>query len=99
MNNNINLVTKDKINSYIANASVEEEIKQYLSELIAYSVDQIDDPFKNITVNQVAKDLHIGRNAAYELFKQKDFPSLNIGRKWKICYLAYLCWKLGSYKN
>ena len=91
MKENINLIetieTKD-----------EKDKTDIIAQLITYSVNQIDDPFKNITVNEVAKDLQIGRNAAYNLFKRDDFPSLNIGRSWKICYLAYLFWKLHNYK-
>ena len=62
MKENINLIetieTKD-----------EKDKTDIIAQLITYSVYQIDDPFKNITVNEVAKDLQIGRNAAYELFK------------------------------
>lgn len=71
-----------------------EENNSISNSLIEYGFDNIDDPFKNISVKDVAKDLHIGKNKAYELFNQKDFPSINIGRSWKIMLLSYLLWKL-----
>ncbi len=69
-----------------------EEIKDMETLLIRYGF-TLENPFRNITVMDVAKDLHIGRNKAYELFKRPDFPSINIGRSWKIMYLTYVIWK------
>jgi hypothetical protein len=71
-----------------------EENKNISDLLVEYGINNIDNPFKNISVKEVAKDLHIGKNKAYELFQQKDFPSINIGRSWKIMYLSYLIWKM-----
>jgi hypothetical protein len=71
-----------------------EENKNIFDLLVEYGINNIDNPFKNISVKEVAKDLHIGKNKAYELFQQKDFPSINIGRSWKIMYLSYLIWKM-----
>lgn len=34
-----------------------------------------------MTVEQMAKELHISRNTAYKLVKQKDFPSVQIGKR------------------
>lgn len=76
-----------------------EENKDVVQLLIAHGISNLDNPFKNITVKEVAKDLHIGKNKAYELFKRKDFPSINIGRSWKIMYLAYLIWKYNNKNN
>lgn len=70
-----------------------EERKNLTETLISYGISNLDNPFKNITVHEVAKDLHIGRNKAYEIFKRKDFPAITIGRTWQVMYLAYLIWK------
>ena len=75
------------------NETNEEERKKLLEALIAFGISNLDNPFKNITVNEVAKDLHIGRNKAYEIFKRKDFPALTVGRTLQVMYLAYLIWK------
>ncbi len=73
-----------------------EETKNIFDLLGTYEINNINNPFKNISVKDVAKDLHIGKNKAYELFKQNDFPSINIGRSWKIMLLSYLLWKLNK---
>ena len=75
------------------NETNEEERKKLLEALIAFGISNLDNPFKNITVHEVAKDLHIGINKAYEIFKRKDFPALTVGRTWQVMYLAYLIWK------
>lgn len=70
-----------------------EENKDVVQLLIAHGISNLDNPFKNITVKEVARDLHIGRNKAYEIFKRKDFPALTVSRTWQVMYLAYLIWK------
>ena len=65
----------------------------YQEKLIMECVKKISNPFANVSVKQVAKDLQVGENMAYEIFKRPDFPSINIGRKWKISLIAYLLWK------
>ena len=72
-----------------------KEIKSYsLDELmIIEAVKKINNPFVNLTVQDVAKDLKIGENMAYTIFKRDDFPSVNIGRCWKISLISYILWK------
>lgn len=53
-------------------------------------------PFELLTVKDVSKDLHIGINQAYELFKQNDFPTITIGKKKRIILVTYLLWKLNK---
>ena len=53
-------------------------------------------PFESLTVKDVSKDLHIGINQAYELFKQNDFPTITIGKKKRIIFATYLLWKLNK---
>ena len=72
-----------------------EELKQ---QLIIEAVKKVDNPFKNITVTEVAKDLKMGENLTNELFKREDFPSVNIGKTKTITLLAYLLWKMEKRK-
>lgn len=61
--------------------------------MIIEAVKKINNPFVNLTVQDVAKDLKIGENMAYTIFKRDDFPSVNIGRCWKISLISYILWK------
>ena len=70
---------------------MEENLKE---NIIALAVQKIDDPFKNITVKEVAKDLKMGENLANEVFKREDFPCVNIGKTKTVTLLAYLLWKM-----
>lgn len=70
---------------------MEEVLKQ---ELIKDAVVKLGDPWKNLTIKDVAKDLKMGENLANELFRRKDFPSVNIGKTKTITALAYVMWKL-----
>ena len=64
-------------------------------DLIALLVQKANmDPFKNLTVTQVAKDLEFGANKANEIFQRDDFPSVNIGKRKKVNILAYWLWKM-----
>lgn len=45
-----------------------------------------------LTVTEVAERLKVGRNTAYELFNQRDFPSFRIGKKLKITESAFENW-------
>ncbi len=56
-------------------------------------------PFDNITVKEVAKDLKLGENKANEVFRRKDFPSVNIGKTKTISVLAYFLWKLDRHEE
>ncbi len=62
---------------------------QLVKEICRY----IDDPLKNLTTKDIAKDLHIGLNKANEIFRREDFPSINIGKEKKVNNLAYQLWK------
>ena len=70
---------------------MEENLKD---KIIALAVQKIDNPFKNITVKEVAKDLKMGENLANEVFKREDFPCVNIGKTKTVTFLAYLLWKM-----
>lgn len=68
------------------NTLKEQFILNYLSNL--------KNPFMEISPQYVSKDLHIGINQAYDLFKQTDFPTKKVGQRRKLCLVAYLLWKI-----
>ena len=45
-----------------------------------------------LSVPQVAEVLSIGRTSAYELAKEKDFPSLNIGSRIVVPKDKFIAW-------
>lgn len=66
-----------------------------LEEKIAIEcLKSIKDPFVMITLNDVKEDLNISDSSAYKLFRRKDFPSVNIGKKNQIMLLSYILWKM-----
>lgn len=46
-----------------------------------------------LTVEDVQKNLHIGRNKVYEVFARADFPALRLGRKFGVDKIAFEKWK------
>lgn len=74
------------------NSSIEELI-------IKEAIKSLGDPFRNITVKEVAKDLKMGENLTNKLFKRKDFPSVNIGKEKTVTLLAYILWKMKKQEN
>ncbi len=62
--------------------------------LAKVAIDKLENPFATLTVKDVAKDLNIGKNASYKIFKRNDFPSVNLGQSWHITLLAYTIWKM-----
>ena len=70
------------------------EIEEVKKELIKKAIERIDEPWKNLTVKDVAKDLRMGENKTNELFKRKDFPSINKGKTKTISNIAYSLRKL-----
>ncbi len=70
---------------------MKEELKQ---ELIKESINKLDNPWKNLTVKDVSKDLKMGENLTNQLLKRADFPSINIGKTKTITAIAYALWKL-----
>lgn len=73
------------------------DTKENLREQIVINyLNKINNPFAILSVQDVSKDLHIGINQAYELFKQKDFPSINIGKRKVITLATYLLWKMNK---
>ena len=64
------------------------------NEYIKYALEKVDNPFKNLTVKEVAEDLKMGEAMTNDLFRRDDFPSVNIGKTKTVTLLAYLRWKM-----
>ena len=65
-------------------------------KIVINYLNKLKNPFVMLSVSDVSKDLHIGINQAYDLFKQKDFPSINIGKRKVITLATYLLWKMNK---
>lgn len=63
-------------------------------KIIAELIKSMVNPFDNLTVKEVAKDLKMGENLANQVFKRKDFPSVNIGKTKTVMKSAYYIWKM-----
>ena len=70
--------------------------KNMNEQIIVNYLNKLQNPFITLTVKEVSKDLHIGINQAYDLFKQDDFPTITIGRRKTITLAAYLMWKISK---
>ena len=79
--------TKEKLDN------IDIKLENQQEKMLLESIKRLKNPFINISVQDVAKDLRIGENMAYAIFKRDDFPSINIGRCWKICLISYIMWK------
>ena len=86
-----NIQTKEDIT-----AVTTQEKNQMKEQIIINYLNKMPDPFVTLTVEQVSKDLHIGINQAYDLFKQKDFPTITIGKRKTVTLAAYLLWKMSK---
>ena len=65
-------------------------------KIVMNYIDKLKNPFVILSVSDISKDLHIGINQACELFKQNDFPTINIGRRKVVTLAAYLLWKMSK---
>lgn len=82
---------------YLNNETIHTEEKENLKEqLVMNYLSKAKNPFATLSVSDVSKDLHIGINQAYELFKQKDFPTITIGKRKTVTLASYLLWKIGK---
>ena len=71
-----------------------KENKNLNEQVVINYLNRITNPFAILSVQDVSKDLHIGINQAYDLFKQNDFPAINIGKRKVITIASYLLWKM-----
>lgn len=73
------------------------DIKEELNtreKMIIEATKNLEDPFSNLTVSEVAKDLKMGENLANQIFRRPDFPSVNLGKTKTVTRLAYIIWKM-----
>ena len=97
MNNEEEIQTTTMVNTKLIDTKENNENKQQLNEQIVMNyLSKLKNPFITISVQDVSKDLHIGINQAYDLFKQKDFPTITIGKRKTITLAAYLLWKMSK---
>ena len=81
------------------NINVQEKTintKDIKEQIITNYLNKTVNPFKMLSVQEVSKDLNIGINQAYDLFKQDDFPTINIGKRKVITLASYLLWKMSK---
>lgn len=81
------------------NILIENDLIDTKEILLIEAIKKVDDPFRNLTVKDVAKDLKMGENLTNALFRRKDFPSVNIGKQKTVTLLAYLLWKMQKQEN
>lgn len=65
-------------------------------QIVINYLSKIDNPFAMLLPPDVSKDLNIGINQAYDLFKQEDFPTVKVGNRKLISIASYLIWKMGK---
>ena len=73
-----------------------KENKNSNEQVVINYLNRITNPFAILSVQDVSKDLHIGINQAYDLFKQNDFPTICIGKRKTVTLAAYLLWKMNK---
>lgn len=86
---NINKIT----NTELIDTKEKEELR---GQIVMSYLAKMKNPFVTLSVLDVSKDLHIGINQAYDLFKQNDFPAINIGKRKVITLASYLLWKMNK---
>ena len=84
---NINKIT----NTELIDTKEKEELR---GQIVMSYLAKMKNPFVTLSVLDVSKDLQIGINQAYDLFKQNDFPAINIGKRKVITLASYLLWKM-----
>ena len=54
---------------------------------------------KLITVTELQQILHIGRDTAYNLVRRKDFPSVKLGREYRVLSDKLQDWLVKQQRN
>lgn len=80
----------------IDNKVIDTKDKTLNEQIVINYLNKLKNPFMILSVKDVSKDLHIGINQAYELFKQNDFPTISIGKRKGIALATYLLWKMNK---
>lgn len=73
-----------------------KENKTLKEQIIVNYLNKLNNPFALLSAKDISKDLHIGINQAYDLFKQKDFPTITIGKRKTVTIASYLLWKISK---
>lgn len=94
----------NKIADDVLDEIIDKNVKQIIiehreprtieQELALESLKKINNPFVMISAEYIMKDLGMCRNRAYALFREPDFPSVKIGKKYKVMFLNYVIWKI-----
>ena len=85
----------NEVNEKTNTSVIDTEEKENLNEKIVINyLNKLKNPFVMLSVSDVSKDLHIGINQAYDLFKQDDFPTITIGKRKTVTLASYLLWKI-----
>ena len=83
----------ENTNTSIINTEEKENLKE---KIVINYLNKLKNPFVMLSVSDVSKDLHIGINQAYDLFKQEDFPTTSIGKRKTVTLASYLLWKMNK---
>ena len=75
---------------------IDTKDKTLNEQIVINYLNKLKNPFMILSVKDVSKDLHIGINQAYDLFKQNDFPTICIGKRKGITLATYLLWKMNK---
>lgn len=76
---------------------IDTKENQNMNEQVVLNyLNKVSNPFTILSAKDVSKDLHIGINQAYDLFKQEDFPTVCIGKRKTVTLAAYLLWKMNK---
>lgn len=75
-----------------------EEVN-YEKALIVEAVKKVKDPFKMLTIEDVMKDLNISYTKAHAIFKEENFPAIEIGKQKRVAILAYMIWKMRNIES
>ena len=87
----------NEVNEKTNTSVIDTEEKENLNEKIVINyLNKLKNPFVMLSVIDVSKDLHIGINQAYDLFKQEDFPTTTIGKRKAVTLASYLLWKMNK---
>ena len=95
----MNNLNNEKIANYIKNSQMnvidtKDEKEIFIHCFVQECMKFLRNPFRNLTVADVARDLHCNQNTANEIFRRKDFPALCVGKSKKVMLISYILWKL-----
>lgn len=95
----MNNLNNEKIANYIRNSQMsvidtKDEKEIFIHCFVQECMKFVRNPFRNLAVADVARDLHCNQNTANEIFRRKDFPALCVGKSKKVMLISYILWKL-----